>query len=253
MINFLRDYLKTAELFGEENFLDDAAPKHFSAVVKEVQSIKETEIQNPVLDRKEKLELLYQKYQDCRNCPLSKTRTKIVFGMGSLSPKVLFVGEGPGFDEDKTGLPFVGKAGKLLDKILDAIQLDRATNVYIANIVKCHPLRDPDHPESRGNDRPPMPDEVNACLPILYEQIEILQPLVICALGSPAAKTLLKTDRGISHLRGQFFDFTHPVSGRVVPLIPTYHPAALLRNDALKKDTWHDMKLLRQHLLSIQG
>ena len=180
---------------------------------------------------------------------MGASRNKIVFGMGSLSPKVLFVGEGPGYQEDRTGLPFVGKAGELLDKILAAIGLDRTTG-YIANIVKCHPMRDPKKPEMRGNDRPPEPLEIEACSPILAQQIEILRPPLICALGSPSAKTLLRTSDGITRIRGRVFDFEYPVSKKVVPLIPTYHPAALLRNEELKKDVWKDMKLLKTLILS---
>ncbi|MBI2916067.1 MAG: uracil-DNA glycosylase [Elusimicrobia bacterium] len=183
-------------------------------------------------------------------CPLGATRQKIVFGMGSIQPKALFVGEGPGYEEDRTGLPFVGKAGALLDKIMQAIGLDRES-VYIANIVKCHPLRDAQNPEMRGNDRPPEPSEMESCRPILNRQIEILDPPVICALGATAAKALLRTTQGIQSLRGRVHSFQMPHSDKTIPLIPTYHPAALLRNELLKKDVWHDMKILRDILRSL--
>jgi DNA polymerase len=164
--------------------------------------------------------------------------------MGSLDPRVLFIGEGPGYEEDRKGLPFVGRAGELLDRILAAIGLDRG-QVYIANIVKCRPMKDPDQPELRGNDRPPEPAEIEACAQILEQQIEILDPPVICALGSTGAKVLLKTGEGITRLRGKVYNYQFPESGKIVPLVPTYHPAALLRNELLKKDVWRDMKLLR--------
>lgn len=227
----LINYLKTARLFGEE-LLYAASP---------------LPIPSSFHNRKTALELLYGKYADCRRCPLFQTRKKIVFGTGCLQPRVLFIGEGPGYEEDRTGLPFVGKAGELLDKILKAIGLSRES-VYITNIVKCHPLRDSSETELRGNDRPPTFLEIQSCREILEAQIEILNPPLICALGSTAAKTLLKTEQGITHLRGQVHSFAFPHSLKTVPLIATYHPAALLRNDALKKEVWQDMKLLLKEL-----
>lgn len=223
-VRWLERYLKTAELFGEEEF--------FFA----------TSLQN---QRKEQLRALYAKFANCKNCALSGSRNKIVFGMGQLYPQALFVGEGPGYEEDRTALPFVGRAGALLDKILSSIGLDR-NSVYITNIVKCHPMKDPAHPEMRGNDRPPFPVEIAACKTILDQQIEILQPPVICALGTTAARVLLQREEGISLLRGKVYQFQFPVTKKIVPLIPTYHPAALLRNELLKKEVWQDMKLLKK-------
>lgn len=272
--DLLKTHFETAELFGEEEFSYEtlSSPKHSQVKEDEVprqgisssfggthQSIPRSASgltfshSSPSLqtedsaktDKKEKLESLYQKFSNCQNCPLSQTRKKIVFGMGSLNPKVFFIGEGPGYEEDKQGLPFVGKAGILLDKILNSIGLDRKT-VYIANIVKCHPLKDPNRPEMRGNDRPPSPFEIDSCRSILEQQIEILDPPIICALGSTAGKVLLRSEEGISRLRGRIFDFQFPISKKVVPLIPTYHPAALLRNELLKKDVWQDMKMLKK-------
>lgn len=228
------DFVRVADLYGEDEFLSLSRPVKTEA---------------PAFSKSggDSLEALQRDYAGCLRCPLGNTRNKIVFGMGSLHPKVLFVGEGPGYEEDRQGLPFVGKAGQLLDKMLAAIGLDRQT-VYIANIVKCHPLKDPAHPEMRGNDRPPLPEEMQACREILNRQIEILQPPLLCALGATAAKALLGTDAGITRLRGRQFDFEYPVSSKTVPLIPTYHPAALLRNPDLKKDAWTDLKLLRRLL-----
>ncbi|OGR83553.1 MAG: hypothetical protein A2636_01380 [Elusimicrobia bacterium RIFCSPHIGHO2_01_FULL_64_10] len=223
----LREFLRTAEDFGETELYYRArrdVPK------------------GP--PRAESLEELYARYSGCLNCVLGKSRKKIVFGMGSLRPKVLFIGEGPGYEEDRKGLPFVGKAGELLDRILAAIGLSRET-VYIANIVKCHPMREPEHPDMRGNDRPPLPEEMEACRPILEAQIRILAPPVICALGATAARSLLRTGDGITRLRGKVYGYPIADTGRTVPLVPTFHPAALLRDPSLKKDAWKDMKLLR--------
>ncbi len=229
----VREYVKGEELFGIDGFA-------FTPV----------EAPKISLDKKSGLDALYARYSGCQNCPLGRTRNKIVFGTGVLNPQVLFIGEGPGFEEDRQGLPFVGKAGELLDKILAAINLSRENSVYIANMVKCHPMKNPETPEARGNDRPPEPLEMDACRPILEEQIEILDPPFICALGATAAKALLKTDEGITRLRGRLFDFVLPKSGKKIPLLPTYHPAALLRNPELKREVWQDMKLLRELISS---
>lgn len=187
------------------------------------------------------LEELREKALGCLKCPLSKSRLNVVFGVGDPDAKLMFVGEGPGFDEDHRGEPFVGRAGQLLNKIIESIGLTREM-VYIANIVKCHPMIDPSDPEKRGNDRPPAPEEAAACLPYLEKQIEIIQPKVICTLGNSAAQTLLCVSTGISKLRGHFVEY------KGVQLMPTYHPAALLRNPSLKKDVWEDMKMVRDLL-----
>ncbi len=184
---------------------------------------------------------------DCKECPLWETRKKIVFGVGNPESKVMFIGEGPGFDEDRIGEPFVGKAGQLLDKIMAAIGLNR-TNVYIANIVKCHPMVDPTQPEKRGNDRPPQPPEIEQCFPYLKEQIAIIQPSIIVALGSTSAKTLLGRSDGITKIRGKIFNIEFIEGAPAIPVLPTFHPAALLRDEALKKPVWEDMKLLRSLL-----
>ncbi len=184
---------------------------------------------------------------DCHKCPLGDTRTKIVFGVGNPRAPVMFVGEGPGFDEDRIGDPFVGKAGQLLDKILAAIQLDR-TKVYIANIVKCHPMVDPTVPDKRGNDRPPVPEEMAECLPYLREQISIIRPRIIVALGATAAKALLGRNVGITAIRGKLTTLNIGEELNSIPLLPTFHPAALLRDENLKKPVWEDMKFLRDWL-----
>jgi DNA polymerase len=153
----------------------------------------------------------------------------------------MFVGEGPGFQEDHKGEPFIGRAGALLDKIIEAMGHTRQT-VYIANIVKCHPMKDPSNPELSNNDRPPTSEEMAACKEYLDKQMEIISPKVIITLGASSTRCLLNTEETISSLRGKFSVYNG------IKLMPTYHPAALLRNPGLKKDTWHDMKEVLAYL-----
>ena len=195
--------------------------------------------------RQSRLAALAEAVRSCRLCPLGATRIKPVPGVGSPEARVLFVGEGPGFEEDRRGEPFVGPAGELLDRILAAIGLSRQT-VYIANMVKCHPMKDPGRPEARGNDRPPAPEEMAACRPHLEEQIRILAPGFIVALGAVAARALLGSEAPIGRLRGTWAEYRD--GDLAVRVLPTYHPAALLRNPELKKDVWKDMKALRAEL-----
>ena len=164
---------------------------------------------------------------NCQRCRLAQHRRNIVFGSGSPTAKLVFVGEGPGLDEDQQAEPFVGPAGQLLTKIIAAINLTRS-QVYICNVVKCRP----------PNNRNPRPDEIQTCFPFLDRQLDAIQPNLICALGSIAAQTLLNTPEPISKLRGRFYDY------RGIRLLPTYHPAYLLRNAAKKREVWEDMKML---------
>jgi uracil-DNA glycosylase family 4 len=175
----------------------------------------------------ETLEGIRMDLGDCRRCNLASGRTNIVFGKGNPNARLVFVGEAPGFDEDKKGEPFVGAAGQLLSRIIEAIKLTRA-QVYICNIVKCRPP---------GN-RNPEPGEIEACSPFLQRQIAAIKPDFICALGKFAAQTLLKTDAPISKLRGRL----HVYEG--IKVLPTYHPAFLLRNPDKKREVWEDMKML---------
>lgn len=165
------------------------------------------------------------KSKDCRLCKLCQGRKNVVFGDGSLDAELVFIGEGPGRDEDAQGLPFVGAAGQLLNKIIDAMKM-RREEVYICNIVKCRP----------PNNRPPEPDEIAACMPYLEQQLSVIHPKVICAMGKTAASALLETESPMGALRGRTFERNG------IPLIVTYHPAYLLRNPAAKKDVWEDMK-----------
>jgi DNA polymerase len=178
-----------------------------------------------------KLSALSGEVAGCSLCRLSETRQNLVFGEGNAESGILFVGEGPGANEDSTGRPFVGRAGKLLDRILEAIDLDR-TSAYIANVVKCRPP---------GN-RTPAADEVEACYGILRKQISIMDPGVIVALGASAARTLTGSRSGIGTMRGSFHSYGD------IPLLITYHPAALLRSESLKRPVWEDMKMLRKLL-----
>ncbi|MBI3549855.1 MAG: uracil-DNA glycosylase [Elusimicrobia bacterium] len=183
----------------------------------------------------------------CRKCPLGTQRLNPAFGVGAHDARVMFVGEGPGFQEDRQGEPFVGKAGQLLDNILGSIGLSRQT-VYIANVVKCHPMVNPATPDARGNDRPPTPEEMAACRSYLEEQIRVIGPHFIVTLGGVAAKALLGEDVRITKVRGQWREYRLPGEERPIRLLPTFHPAALLRDPSLKRDVWTDMKNLRQEL-----
>ena len=168
---------------------------------------------------------------DCTRCKLHKGRNKIVFGDGSPKAELVFIGEGPGADEDYQGLPFVGRAGKLLTQMIEAMGLQRK-DVYICNVVKCRP------PENRA----PEPDEVATCSPYLLRQIDVIQPKVIVCLGAVAAKTLLETTRGISQFRGEWLEW------RGHKLIATYHPAYLLRNPNAKGEVWKDLQKVMAEL-----
>lgn len=168
---------------------------------------------------------------DCTRCKLHKGRNKLVFGDGSATAQLVFVGEGPGADEDAQGLPFVGRAGKLLTQMIEAMGLQRK-DVYICNVVKCRP------PQNRL----PEPDEIETCSPFLLRQIDAINPKVIVCLGSVAAKTLLQTNRGISHFRGEWQEWR----GR--KLMATFHPTYLLRNPPAKADVWKDLQKVMAEL-----
>jgi DNA polymerase len=168
---------------------------------------------------------------DCKRCKLHRTRRTIVFGEGNEKATLMFIGEGPGYDEDVQGRPFVGKAGQLLTKIIESIHLSRE-EVYIANIIKCRP------PQNRN----PEPDEIQSCHPFLTKQIIAIQPKIICALGTFSTQTLLKTDAKITTLRGKLYDLEG------IKVIPTFHPAFLLRNPEKKREVWEDMKKIAEWL-----
>lgn len=176
----------------------------------------------------ERLAILKRKVENCTLCPLFKTRTNVVFGEGDTNSSIVFVGEAPGREEDEQGRPFVGLAGQLLTKAIEAIDLKRG-DVYIANILKCRP----------PNNRVPRESEIASCLPYLLEQLNIINPSIVVLLGAVATQSILKVHSPIFKLRGRVLEH----SG--MKLIPTYHPAALLRNPNLKRFFWEDMKLVK--------
>ena len=213
----LAEHLRWAESLGVTGFSRD--PKW------RARQQPATNNQQPATD----LDAIRADIGDCTRCKLHTLgRKQIVFGVGNPNADLMFVGEAPGADEDEQGVPFVGRAGQLLTKIIEAIGLSR-DDVYIANVIKCRPP---------GN-RNPEPDEIAECEPFLIRQIESVRPKVIVALGTFAAKTLLRSDLPISRLRGQFYDY------HGAKLLPTFHPAFLLRSPDRKRDVWEDMKKVR--------
>jgi uracil-DNA glycosylase len=190
------------------------------------------QVKTELKTKEDRLKKISQEMGDCQLCPLGKTRKNLVFGVGNPEARIVFVGEAPGADEDEQGLPFVGRAGQLLtDIIVKGMKLQRK-DVYICNILKCRP----------PNNRNPLPEEINKCEPFLKKQLQIISPEIICALGTFAAKTLLNTDIPISALRGRF----HLYEG--IKLMPTYHPAYLLRNPAAKKQVWEDIQMIMKEI-----
>lgn len=206
-------------------FLEQMGCKGFDAATEILSTLETWERKNVLSD--ETLEDIRVDLGECLRCRLSEGRTNIVFGSGNAHAKLVFIGEGPGYEEDRQGQPFVGAAGRLLTKIIEAIEFTR-NQVYICNIIKCRPP---------GN-RNPMPDEIAACSPFLKRQIATINPDFICTLGSFAAQTLLETKMPISKLRGVFYDYMG------IKVMPTYHPAFLLRNPDKKRSVWEDMKML---------
>ena len=204
----------------------------------------ETQIQGNSAGRSVKggsIEEIAEEIRTCTSCGLSRMRKNAAAGEGVLQPLVMVIGEGPGADEDEQGRPFVGRAGQLLDKMLSSIELSRNTNCFIANVVKCRPP---------GN-RDPYPEETAACAHFLRRQILLLKPKFILVAGRVAAQTLLKTTEPINRLHGKFRELT--VETETFPLLVTYHPAALLRNEDLKRPSWEDLKLLRSKIEDSNG
>ena len=188
------------------------------------------------------LENLAEKVSQCQLCKLAQTRTQTVFGEGNPNAEVIFIGEGPGRQEDLSGRPFVGPAGQLLTRMIEKGMSAARSQVYIANIVKCRPTVDLQFEKDRAPDL----EEQKSCTPYLLEQIQAIQPKVIVAVGGPAAKFLLKTTVGITRLRGNWHEF------QGIPVMPIYHPSYILRNGGeqspLKRDLWNDIKLVMEKL-----
>lgn len=205
---------------------EEAFGVEFLPVVKEARS---------VVANADSLDIIAEQISSCDECDLWKTRTRTVPGEGFADADILFVGEGPGRDEDLQGRPFVGKAGQLLDRMMGAIGLDR-TNAFIANVVKCRPP---------GN-RNPLPSEAASCLPYLRRQIEVIRPAVVCPMGSVAAGALVERGARITRIRGQLFERESYV------IIPIYHPSYLLRTPSAKKETWKDLQKIQEVLEALR-
>ena len=207
------------ELYGNEIYLTPSSPEKTNK-----QSSK---------NNKNDLEKYFNSMKDCMKCKLGSTRNNVVFGSGNPNSDIVFVGEAPGKDEDLQGLPFVGRSGKLLDKMLSSINLKRE-NIYILNVLKCRP------PENRT----PIPSEIEQCEPYLKKQLEIIKPKLIVALGRVSAMTILKTKDSLTDMRKKIFNYEG------IDFLVTYHPAALLRNSNFKKFAWEDFKLIRDKYLN---
>jgi uracil-DNA glycosylase len=228
----LADHLKYYEEIGVTGVSRDAAWRRRAASVPEVPQVPTVPMVGSAAETLEDIKTdIGPACTRCKLCTLG--RSQIVFGVGHAKARLMFVGEAPGEDEDKKGEPFVGRAGQLLTKIIEAIGMTR-DQVYIANVIKCRPP---------GN-RNPEPDEVASCEPFLFRQIDVIQPKVIVPLGKFAAQCLLKTMDPITRLRGRQFEYRGAV------LIPTFHPAYLLRNPSAKREVWEDMKKVRAILQS---
>jgi len=203
------------------------------------------EVKTVIKDKASALAELTEQIKKCQRCELGKTRIKAVPGEGNINTKLMFIGEGPGFDEDRQGRPFVGRAGQLLDKIIAAMGFKRE-EVFIANMVKCHPMKEPNNPEKHGNDRAPNQEEIALCRRYIENQIAIISPDFIVALGSVAGRSLIKDVPTFSAIRGKIYDLdlTYATPTKPIKILATFHPAALLRNPAWKKDAWADLKIL---------
>jgi len=229
----VREYLRQqAELFPEDFYIRGKETRA-SDIISEIQLAYEPD--KPPYEPPASGQLAdYEKQiRGCKRCPLGDSRTQFVFGAGDKNADLMFVGEAPGYHEDQQGEPFVGEAGQLLDKILAAINLKRE-DVFIGNVLKCRP----------PNNRDPRKEEIEKCEPYLIEQIKLVQPRVIIALGRVAGNTLLRKSTSLKDLRGRTWDY------HCTDLVVTYHPAALLRNQKLKKPTWEDFQKIQRNYLS---
>jgi len=212
---------------------EQIAKKYFADWIPVSSFLKLEKYTIPELEEFAELDSLKKEAETCKACRLCETRSNVVFGEGNTNqPLIAFVGEGPGEEEDRTGRPFVGKAGALLTGAIEkGMKLNRS-DIYICNAVKCRP------PDNRN----PLPDEISACERFLFSQLRLIQPKVIVTLGSPAQKTLTKIDQGITKLRGKW------LSWEGIKVMPTFHPAYILRNPDSKKDFWADLKLVMEEL-----
>jgi DNA polymerase len=245
-IKNLEKYLQSRKDVGDDGFWISPGEK------KEVKKKSEQKIMTKTIKNKsdqmiDDLEKIKKKVLKCKKCPLGEYRLNPCFGNGNPSTKIMFIGEGPGFDEDHKGDVFIGRAGKLLDSLIkEHLNLDR-TKFFITNIVKCHPMKDPSDPEKRGNDRAPSESETSVCEKLyLIPQIQLIKPNVIVTLGSPSSKTILKTNDGITSIRGKIFDMEF--DGFKSKVVPVFHPAYLLRNPPKKTEFIEDLKVIKSLL-----
>ena len=222
------------DIFGDDLFIAKQKMKSKSKTVNEEPILFQQE--KEVWEKSNSLDELEKLICNCTKCNLHKGRNKFVFGSGSPDADVIVIGEGPGAEEDKQGLPFVGRAGQLLTEMLKAIKFSR-DEIYIANIIKCRP------PENRT----PLPEEMDTCFPYLKKQIDLIKPKLILCLGLTAAKGLLKSRESLTNLRGKVFEFGE------ARVMVTYHPAALLRNPNWKRPCWEDLKMFRKLFEEISG
>ena len=245
----IKEYLQFRQDVGEEGFWVDVIKKSPSNAEKRPLKIKKTQggkdiaFSNGV---KEELRKISGEVENCRQCPLGSCRLNACFGKGSENADLFFIGEGPGYSEDHQGEVFIGPAGKLLDKIIEAALDLKPGDVYITNIVKCHPMKDPQNPHKKGNDRPPKDVESAACIDYLMRQISLIKPKVIVPLGAPATKTILNTTEAIGTLRGRKIE--KEIAGVQLTVVPTYHPAYLLRDPSKKRDVYEDTKVIKSLL-----
>ncbi len=200
-------------------------PATAAELVVPVSAPQKNNIRSGAEKRLDSLEKLHESMKNCRQCQLCTGRRNLVFGEGDPDARLMFIGEAPGYEEDMSGRPFVGAAGQLLNKMIKAMNFSRE-EVYIANIIKCRPK----------DNRTPAPDEISMCIPFLHQQIHLIRPEVIICLGATAAKALLNTANGISRMRGKWCNFEN------IPVMPTFHPAFLLRQESAKRDAWSDLK-----------
>jgi uracil-DNA glycosylase family 4 len=233
--NFLQQY---RDLYGDTILVDQERIDDLMKEIPEIELASRekpmlTDVEKPKKEQKEKLDSelwnFMREIKDCTKCPLGMTRTTFVFGDGNENADILFIGEAPGAEEDRTGIPFVGRAGQLLNKLLTNIKIKRE-DVFIANILKCRPP---------GN-RDPQPDEVEKCIPYLQKQIQMIQPKIIVALGRIAAQNLLNTTNSLKQMRGRLWQY------QGVDMIVTYHTAAILRNAGLLNSSIEDFKYISQ-------
>ena len=231
LLDKISEYFKAQkDLYGSEVLLNrkmsDTVPEKTTPIINT-----ESKTISKVDQNLGPLDSFYHEIKECMKCPLRATRTNFVFGVGNPEADLMFIGEAPGRDEDLKGIPFVGRAGQLLTLMLQSIGLERE-DVFIANVLKCRP----------PNNRDPQTDEIEKCEPYLLKQIEMISPKLIVTLGRFASASLLRTKSALGTLREQVHDYNQ------VPLIVTYHPAALLRNPQLKKQSWMDLKRISEYL-----